>query len=57
MRVRITVAGGERLGRVVSEGYSMKAGTPLYEVVLDEPLPDGRSRILFAEDELSVAVP
>lgn len=57
MRVRVTVAGGERLGRVVSDGYSMKAGTRLYEIVLDEPLPDGRSRILFAEDELSVAVP
>lgn len=57
MRVRVTVAGAERSGRVVSEGYSIKVGTPLYEVILDEPLPDGRSRILFAEDELSVAVP
>lgn len=52
MHVTVTVDGEEREGRIVRETYTVKAGTPLYAVEFDDPLPDGRTRAVVAADEL-----
>ena len=50
-RVAVTVDGEHRDGTVVEATYTVKGGSPVVAVELDEPLADGRERCVLSLDE------
>ena len=50
-RVAVTVDGERREGTVVEATYTVKGGSPVVAVALDEPLADGRDQYLAPLDE------
>lgn len=51
-RVSVTVDGREHTGEVTSVTYTRLAGSPVAEVTLDGPLPDGREKLAVGVYEL-----